>query len=105
MNMEQTLARFVGNEAMLMKFLKRFADDGTYAQLLEAINADDSEAAFHQAHTLKGVAGNLGLGRLFDTVTPMVELLRAGEMDSAREHLSDLQSAYDQVMQVLPTLE
>ena len=36
-------------------------------------------AAFEAAHTLKGVAGNLGLKPLYDAVCHIVEPLRRGE--------------------------
>lgn len=104
MDIEQTKARFMGNEAMLLKFLHRFADDKSFAQMRDAIEAGDSEAAFHQAHTLKGVAGNLGLGTIFEMVGPMVEELRAGDLGVAAERMPALEAAYSEAIAVIGTL-
>ena len=44
-----------------------------------AIGSGDLDSAFEAAHTLKGVAGNLGLTSLFEAVRVIVEPLRARE--------------------------
>ena len=41
-------------------------------------------AAFRAAHTLKGVAANMGLLRMQEAASALTEALRAGDMDSAR---------------------
>ena len=58
-----TMARFMGKEAMYLKFLEQ----------------QDYEAAFAAAHTLKGVVGNMGLTPLFNAVCAIVEPLRKRE--------------------------
>lgn len=105
MDLDQTLARFVGNEGLLFRFLKRFPDDKTFGQLEAAMASGDTTDGFHQAHTLKGVAGNLGLGNLFDAVTPLVETLRADDMAKAKIEYPPVQAAYKQVMDTLATLD
>lgn len=105
MNLEQTLARFVNNEGMLRRFLKKFLDDQSYDKLKEAMARSDSEDAFHQAHTLKGVAGNLGLGDLFEAVGAVVELLRAGEMEKAEALFPPVEAAYENARQVIQSMD
>ncbi len=83
MGMDQTLARFVGNEGLLFKFLRRFLDDASFSQLETAIHENNMEEAFRAAHTLKGVSGNLGLGSLFDACSPLVESLRQNQVEEA----------------------
>lgn len=104
MDMDQTLARFVGNEGMLLRFLNRFPADTTFEKLEAAMAAGDAEDAFHQAHTLKGVAGNLGLGNLFESVGSVVEDLRNNRMEEARVAYPKVQEAYAQTLQVINSL-
>lgn len=103
-DLDQTLARFVGNEGMMFRFLKRLPDELTYGKLEAAIQAEDAEDGFHQAHTLKGVAGNLGLGNLFTAIDPLVEALRAGRMEDAKAYFPPVQAAYDQAIATITAI-
>lgn len=104
MDIPQTLARFVGNESMLLRFLDRLPNETMYAKMIEAMNAGDTQEAFHQAHTLKGVVGNLGLGTLFDAVGPMVETLRADDLSSAMAMLPEVDQAYQYAVTTIQTM-
>ena len=73
---DATLNR-IPKESMVLRFVKKYADDKTYAQLTEAVKAQDWETAFRASHTLKGVALNLGLGSLAHASSQMTEALRA----------------------------
>ena len=61
---DATLNR-IPKESMVLRFVKKYADDKTYAQLTEAVKAQDWETAFRASHTLKGVAQNLGFDGLY----------------------------------------
>lgn len=74
---ERTMARFMGNESMYLRFLGMLFEDENLAKLGDALAAGDRTAAFEAAHTLKGVAGNMGLTPLYDAVCAIVEPLRA----------------------------
>lgn len=66
------LARFMDNEALMLKFLLRFPEDKNFSQLEQALADGDATRAFEAAHTLKGVAGKpvhdaaVSAGRPFD---------------------------------------
>lgn len=51
------------------------------------MNEGDYESAFRAAHTLKGVALNLGLGRLAKSSSELTEALRAGRENEAVQPL------------------
>lgn len=78
-DLETTLNRFAGMESMFMRFLCQFPDDQSYQALCGAVEARDGEAAFRAAHTLKGVAGNLGLENIYGFASELTELLRGGD--------------------------
>ena len=52
------------NDALITRFLKKFADTYSLASLEEAAAKSDGRAIFEGAHSLKGVAGNLALTKL-----------------------------------------
>lgn len=87
--------RFMGNMALLERFLKKFPEDKNFGELIEAFNA---------AHTLKGVCGNLSLVALFDIASVMTEFLRAGDMDLAREKIPGLQEEYEKIIALIARL-
>ena len=74
---DATLNR-IPKESMLLRFVKKYADDKTYAQLTEAVKAQDWETAFRASHTLKGVAQNLGFDGLYRAAFALTEEMRGG---------------------------
>lgn len=95
------LERFMGNETLYEKFLKRFCEDSAYADLTAAISEQNCEKAFTAAHTLKGVCGNLSMIKLEELVKQQVEFLRAGDLTAAAKMMPDITAAYEAVMRVL----
>lgn len=78
-DMDAALERFVGDEGLYGECFRMFLDEPSFAALGAALEQSDLSAAFDAAHTLKGVAGNLGLTPLFNDVCAIVEPLRHGE--------------------------
>ncbi|WP_294145492.1 Hpt domain-containing protein [uncultured Clostridium sp.] len=76
---DRTMARFMGNEKFYLKILKRLPQDQNLDGLGAALDKEDLAAAFEAAHTIKGLAGNLGLQSIYEVISAMVEPLRAGE--------------------------
>ena len=73
------MGRFFGNEGMYLRFLDMFFQDESFQQLENALDAGDIKDAFAAAHTLKGVAGNMGLTPFYEAVCVIVERLRTEE--------------------------
>lgn len=71
-----TLNRFMNNEALYLKFLKKFLEDNNYQLLAENYNTNNFEEMFRTVHTIKGVSGNLGLTDLYNKSSEMTNLLR-----------------------------
>lgn len=78
-NYSDTMGRFLGSEAMYLRFLNMLLQDESLQQLGDALKIGDMECAFAAAHTLKGVVGNMGLTPLYQAVCTIVEPLRAKE--------------------------
>ena len=86
MTLEEFYAKIGGNsadvlrrlpsEAMVRKFVGKYPSDTSWDSLESAMDSQDWEAAFRAAHTLKGVAQNLGFQRLYLSSTALTEALR-----------------------------
>lgn len=77
-NYDATMERFMGSESTYIKLLGLLFQDENPALLGRALEAGDVAGAFQAAHTLKGVAGNLGLTPLYGAACALVEPLRQG---------------------------
>ncbi len=84
-----TMKRFMGMEAMYKKFLFRFPDDPNYGELKRCMENGDVDKAYVAAHTLKGVAGNLGFSELYHASAALSDVLR--------QHGSGAGELYDKV--------
>ncbi|MGM9590921.1 MAG: Hpt domain-containing protein [Faecousia sp.] len=67
----------LSSENIVKRFITKFLDDGSFSQLCIALEEGNRHKAFHAAHTLKGVSGNLSLSRLYSSVSQLAELLRS----------------------------
>ena len=68
---DDVVRRLMG-EKLVRKFLLKFLDDKSYADLERTLSEGDYKEAFRAAHTLKGVCQNLSLTSLRneDTAVP-----------------------------------
>ncbi len=103
-DVDEAMARFVQNEALMMKFLLRFSQDKNFALLKQAMENRDAAAGYTAAHTLKGVVGNLSMKALFDQASAVTEDLRRGDLDSAMEKMPELENQYQRVLRTLESL-
>lgn len=92
---------FMESEKMYLKFLDMFFQDPNLKLLEEALQENNLTKAFDAAHTLKGVAGNMGLTPLYGAVCAIVEPLRSGEQNADYEQLyQTILSEYQRVKQL-----
>lgn len=89
-DLNEVMERFVNDEELYYECLNTFIDDPSFDGLHNALLEKEYEAAFHHAHTLKGVAGNLGLSPLLTAVSGIAEPLR-------KHDYSNLEQQYDTV--------
>lgn len=98
------LERFMGNDALLERFLNKFLSDANYEKLTAAMDAGDKETALTAAHTLKGVCGNLSMTELFDLLTKQVAAFRAEDWDGAKALMPSIILAYGQIVDAIKGL-
>ena len=97
-DVEDALARVLGNEALLEQLLQIYARDASVTDLARAVEADDVEGARAAAHALKGVAANLSMTALSDLAARMLELLHAGDLAGARGLMEQVRAAHGRVL-------
>lgn len=105
-DVDVTLKRFMGNEAIYMKFILKFLDDKNYDAIMDSLDKKDYAGAFAGAHSLKGVSGNLGLTPVYEASSQITELLRdkpAEEVDTAKlkEVQDQLQKSYCRFQEII----
>lgn len=95
------ISRFAGNAGMYERFLDKFPSEPTFGLLVAAMKQQNLDEAQSAAHTLKGVAGNLGMNRLYLTCSDMVGHLRSGEQKKAEHSYEMLKTAYEEIINVV----
>lgn len=96
-DVDNALERFMGNENLFERFLKKFLEDSNHAALNAAVSAGDPEAALTAAHTLKGVSGNLSILPLHELLTRQVELFRDDNWEGAVAVMPRITEVYETV--------
>lgn len=97
--------RYAGeNEELYMRFLKRFPDDENMGELCAALASGDMDTAFVCAHTLKGLALQLGITALCEPAAVLCDLLRARDSEllpRARAQAAKLDAQYAQIVRTI----
>lgn len=78
-DIDGAMSRFLGDEELYMSCFNDVLNDAAFGQLKEALEADNAQAAFDAAHTLKGVISQMGLTSLLKITVEIVEPLRNGK--------------------------
>lgn len=94
-NYEEALGRMMKDE-LIKKFLVKFLNDQSFDRLCEAMEAKNYEQGFKEAHTLKGVSGNLALTGLFQASDRLTEDLRDGKgSENSQAYMEETKREYE----------
>ncbi len=107
LKIQSTIRRFGGNSELFLKLVHDFADD--YAnvtdEIKQALTQADMERAKRLAHTLKGVAANIGAHDLTEAAGNLESSLAREGMDQADEFCSRIADELEQVIDSVTDLE
>lgn len=101
----EAMERFCGNECLFVRLAVKYADDPHFLALEAAMADDDAAAAEREAHSLKGIAGNLSFVRLYDLAARITDALRADDFEQARALMPALRESHDAVLEALEALK
>ncbi len=95
---DDALSRFMGNAALYERMLNKLPKAVADTEVLPFFEKGDYEKALVQAHTLKGVTGNLSVTPLYAGYSEVVRLLRAGEPEAARAELERILPVQEKIL-------
>lgn len=98
---DDAMDRFGGNVDLYKRLALRYLEDAHFDGCVAAMTVGDYDAAYREAHSLKGVAGNLSFTQLYDVSSMVCKNLREGEPVAASRLLEDLESAHKRIREGL----
>lgn len=101
---DEAMERFGGNAALYERLALKFLDDAHFAALEQALADGDVDTAVREAHTLKGVAGNLSFAALYEAASKVNAALREGDLAGATALMDPVRSAHAAVVSALSSL-
>lgn len=84
---DEGIKRCASKEELYIKLVRKVPGDPGFSELSSCIEKSDLDAAFEQAHRLKGSISNLSLNPLKDPIERITESLREKQ---ARDYSADL---------------
>lgn len=91
---DEALARLADDE-LIVQLAELFLEDTNYADLLQAVDNNDTESAFRAVHSLKGASSNLSYTALAEVASRVTELLRVGDLEEAKLLLPELKVVFE----------
>lgn len=92
------------DDNFITKLLTKFKTDQNYANLESTMSSGDIKGAFTAAHTLKGLALNLGMDALGRTASELTEALRSEDGEKAKTLMPPVVEEYKKVTAALAQL-
>lgn len=100
-DIDEALDRFMKNEALYKRMLGKLPAHIEKLEVLSFIEAGDNKTALENAHTLKGVTGNLSLMPLFEAYTDIVALFRAEKPREAKARLLEILPVQEKIVECI----
>ena len=102
-NVAEAMQRFMNNEQLWIKFLKKFKLDTSFGELVKAMEEKDATKAFEASHTLKGITGSLALSEFNKLVSEQTEYLRGTEsnFEAAVSMMPQITEVYENTTKII----
>jgi CheY-like chemotaxis protein len=103
LNLAQATRRMGGNAKLVRKLMQRFVDTqaDAVARIQAALAASDLDTALREAHTTKGLAGNIGALRVFECAADLEHVLRHGPQSAVQPALETLAGELNPLLMAL----
>lgn len=100
-DVDAAIERFMGKKDMYIKFVDKFPESSPIDKLREYMKNRDYENAVIEAHTLKGVTGNLGFTPLFEDLKKIVDDMRAENYSNVDDLFGKISVNYDELCKII----
>ena len=100
-DVEDAMERFLDDEDFYMECLEQVLYDPQFQRLQTALENHQLQEGFDCAHTLKGLAANLGLTSLASMASRITEPLREGKEADFMRLYQDLQSEREKYIAII----
>ena len=106
-NVKEALLRLGGNRKLFITIVKEVAKDfgNCVNEIHDALKNDQKDVAHRQAHSLKGVAGNISAMYLQTAATEIETAIKSGMVENMTMLLDNLSSAMKQILESANILE
>ena len=108
-DVDGTRKRLMNDDALYQELLLKYKKDTHLETLRMRLQEEDYEGAFLEAHTLKGIAANLGFVPMKAPADTLTELLRNAKEEASwqadvQEKMKALETAHKDVVALLEKL-
>ncbi len=93
------------NAKLIEKLVRKYRNDQNYQQLCDGIAAKNREKVFTAAHTIKGLALNLGFGDLAHTASQLTEATRNTYPENADELFAAVEKEQNKIIALIEQLD
>jgi HPt (histidine-containing phosphotransfer) domain-containing protein len=94
---ESAVSRLI-NESLVKKFVLKFLNDLSYETLVNALEKENYEEAFHASHTIKGICQNLSFTDLYKSSRALTEALRENNTDEIQPLAQQVKADYERTI-------
>ena len=98
---DSVLERLECDEEAVEPAIREFLYDEHFNEFIAAMNEHTVEKAFRKAHTMKGIAANLGFEKMHCGFGEITEYLRNGDYNSAHKLLATAEKEYARIISAL----
>lgn len=103
-NYKEILGRLF-NAALIVKLVRKYRDDTHYQQLCDGVQEQDREKVFTAAHTIKGLALNLGFEQLAQAASELTEATRNGYASNVPELFEKVKKEQTKITDLIDQLD
>lgn len=101
LDMDLTLARFGGQEALYFRFLKKWLLNTGYDSAMECYQNSDIGQLEREIHGMKGVTANLGLMSLSNSCAAVIGTIREGKKEELKNYMKQWENTYRNTVDLL----
>ena len=95
------IRRINGNDGLYRKLLGTFVKTIKDKYVQPDFSSEECEQVIERAHTIKGASGNLSITPVFEAYTEILNHLRAGRIDMARQHIEQVIPVQEKIVQCI----